>query len=281
MSAPRGILLASLLAAAAPALAQSPGGAWSDVPGRFRVDVGYFRIGSETVLRFNGAGRIGSDIDFERDLGVDADVDTFWVDATWRVGRRHQLELGYTSLNRERDGHTLTRDFQWGGETFNAGLSTSTETGSQILGGYYRFAVFRNERFEIGPTVGIGYLWLDARVRATGSITGPVGGGESRTLDRSASTGHLTGCVGGYATAWPLRRLALHADYLYIKVNPENSEASVTDGRLGANYYIFRNAGIGVQYKYYQYRYDRDILSAELGGEATYQGFQGFLSFLF
>jgi hypothetical protein len=96
-----------------------------------------------------------------------------------RVGRRHQLKLGFTGLNRARDGVELQRDFTWGGETYQAGLKASTSTDAEILGGN------------------------------------------------------------------------------------------------------FKNAGIGVQYKYNRYSYDRGILVSELGGEVTYEGFQVFLSFLF
>ena len=103
----------------------------------------------------------------------------------------------------------------------------------------------------------------------------------SRTLDRDASTGSITGAVGGYATAWPAKRLALRADFLYIKVKPENAEASVTDWRLGADYYFFRNAGLGVQYKYNQLPLRPRNPRHELGGEITFQGVQVFLSFLF
>lgn len=124
--------------------------------------------------------------------------------------------------------------------------------------------------------MGIGYIWLDARVQATGSIAGV-----SRTLDESASTGSMTGAVGGYANGWLTKRLVTRADFLYIKVSPGESEASVTDWRLGAGYYFFRNAGLGVQYKYNKYSYDRGILVSELGGEVTYKGFQVFVSFLF
>ena len=64
-------------------------------------------------------------------------------------------------------------------------------------------------------------------------------------------------------------------------MTPGSSEASVTDWRLGADYYFFRNAGLGVQYKYDRYSYDHGILVSKLGGEITYKGFQVFLSFLF
>jgi len=268
-----GLVAASLLAS--PVLAQSASGSWNGLPDRFRIDTGYFRLSADTQLRLNSPAG-GGDVDFEKDLGVNQDVSTFWLNGTWRVGRRHQLELGFTRLSRERDGFSLQRDFTWGGETYSAGLQANTTTGTDILGGYYRFAAYRNDRFEIGPTVGIGYLWLDARVRATGTVAGA-----SRTLDRAASTGSITGAIGGYATAWPKERFVLRADFLYVKVSPGDSDASVTDWRIGADYYFFKNAGLGVQYKYNQYSYDRGILASELGGQITYEGFQVFVSFLF
>jgi hypothetical protein len=64
-------------------------------------------------------------------------------------------------------------------------------------------------------------------------------------------------------------------------VTPGNTEASVQDWRLGADYYFFRNAGLGIQYKYNKYTYDRGILVSQLGGAITDQGVQVFLSFLF
>jgi hypothetical protein len=202
------------------------------------------------------------------------------VDGTWRVGRRHQLKLGFTRSNRDRANYSLQREFVWGGQTYEAGLDATTSGVLDILGGYYRFAAYRNDRFEIGPTVGIGYLWIEARIRATGTVSGP-GGSESRTLDEGASTSSVTGAIGAYAAAWPTRRLLIQGDFLYIKASPGNSEASVTDWRLAADYYVFKNAGLGAQYKYNRYRYDRAILSQELGGEVTAQGFQLFLTFRF
>jgi hypothetical protein len=272
-----GVLAGGLLVS--PAFAQSSSGTWNGLSDRFQIDTGYFRINADTVLRYNGEQGSG-DVDFEKDLGIDEQADTFWIEATWRLGRRHKLKLGYTKLDRDRADYTLQRDITWGGETYDAGLSASTSTGSDILGGYYRFALFRNDRFEIGPTIGVGYLWLNARVEATGTVSGP-GGSQSRSLDERASTGSITGAVGGFAQAWPAKRLTVYADYLYIKVTPEDTEASVTDWRAGANFYFGRHVGLGAEYKHYQYRYDRGILASELGGEITYAGFQLFASFLF
>ena len=260
---------------APPAFAQSSPGAWNGLPDRFRIDAGYFGLTAQTVLKFNGG-----DVDFEKDLGVDKNVNTFWVDGIWRVGRRHQLELAFTRTSRDRGNYTLTRDFTWGGQTYNAGLSATTSTGTDITGGYYRFAAYRNDRFEIGPTIGVGYLSVNASIQATGNVSGP-GGSQSRTLDRSASKGAITGALGGYTYGWLTKRLVTRADFLYIKVSPGHKTQSVTDWRIGADYYFFRNAGLGVQYKYNKYRATLEALSTELGGEMIYKGFQVFMSFQF
>jgi hypothetical protein len=273
-----GMFAASFLASSA--LAQTTPATWNGLPDRFQIDTGYFRLSADTVLRYNGPQGGSGDVDFEQDLGLDETVNTFWVDATWRVGRRHQLKLGFTKFNRDRGDYTLQRDFTWGGENYNAGLSATTTGQADVLGGYYRFAIFRNDRFEIGPTIGVGYLWLEARIQATGTVSGS-GGSETRTLDESASLGSITGAIGGYARVWPAKRLVLEADALYIKVGLEDAEASVTDWRLALDYYFTTSIGAGVQYKFNRYGYDRGILVSELGGEITYEGFQVFLTFRF
>ena len=257
--------------------APASGSALSD---RFQVDAGYFLIGANTVLRFDGPAGTEGDVDFEDDLGVDKDATTWWVDATMRLGRRHQFKFNYTSLDRDRVDYTLERSFTWGGQTYSAGLDASSSTGTDIIGGYYRFAVYRNERFEIGPAVGVGYLWLNAGIRATGTVSGP-GGTESRSLDEETSFGSVTGALGAYTNAWLTDRFVVRADYLYIKVTPNDDEASVIDWRVGADYYFLRHVGVGVQYKHYTYSYDRGVFESQLGGELEYAGLQAFASFLF
>ncbi len=234
--------------AASTTYAQAPA-TWNGLPDRFQIDTGYFRMDASTKLRFNGPQGGSGEIDFEDDLGLNPTVDTFWLDGRWRLGRRHQVQLGFTRSHRNVSEKTLERDFVWGGETYAAGMSASSYANANILGGYYRFAVFRNDRFEIGPALGVGYLSLEAGIEARGSVSGPGGTTETRTLDRSTSTGSITGAIGGYAEAWPAKRLVLRGDFLYVKVSPENSEASVTDWRLAADWYFSRNVGVGVQYK--------------------------------
>src|SRR5512143_933263 len=114
MKAVLGGLLAAILLVS-PASAESTSGTWNGLSDRFQIDTGYFRLTADTQLRYNGTPGSG-DVNFEKDLGVDGNVDTFWIDGTWRLGRRHQLKLSYTQLSRDRADHALERDFTWGGE---------------------------------------------------------------------------------------------------------------------------------------------------------------------
>jgi hypothetical protein len=181
--------------------------------------------------------------------------------------------LNYTRSSRQGDGRTLTRDVAWGDQVFTAGLTVESESSADITAGYYRFAIVRNDRSAIGPALGLGYLSLEATIRATGLVGG--------TRSRTGQMGSVTGDVGGYFEGWLGRRVVVRGDLLYIIIKPENSEASVTDGRLGVYWYPWRNVGLGAQYKYYKYRYERAALSTSLGGNLTYQGAQGYLSFVF
>ncbi len=272
-----GAALMALLAV--PACAESPAATGSDLPDRFQIDAGGFRIAADTNLTYNLGGQAGR-VDFENELDVPANATTFWLDATWRVGRRHQLKLGFTRSSRQGNGVELQRDITWGGQVFNAGLTATGETKADILAGYYRFALLRRDRFEIGPAVGFGYLWMSASIRATGTVAGAPGAA-SGTIERSGTTGSVTGDLGAYFNGWLSRRLVARGDLLYVLVKPGNSEASVTDGRLGLYWYPWRNVGFGAQYKYYKYRYDRGIASASLGGSLRFHGAQGYVSFLF
>ena len=257
------------------AMAQSSNAGSADET-KFQIDAGYFNLKADTTLNYTGPSGGSGQVSFEKDLGQDQVVNTFWVDSTWRIGRRHQLKLSYTQLSRENPNKTLQRDFVWGGETYNAGLTASSTSGAKVLGGYYRFAIVRNDQFEIGPSLGVGHLTLDAGIKATGTV-----GGRSRSLDNSTSTGAITGAIGAYTSARPAKNLALHADFLYIKVTLNNETASVTDWRLAADYYFSRHIGLGAQYKYNKYSMARGALSTELGGELTFEGAQVFVTFRF
>ena len=282
-----------IVAVAAPALAQAPADtkaaqassttktSWSDLPDRFQVDAGFFYVNLATKLTFQGTIGPADEVSFEKDLGVSDVASTYWLDTTLRLGRRHQFKLSYVSVTRDGDPRILTRDFIWNDEVYTAGLSASGSLGTNVLSAYYRLAVIKRDRFEIGPALGLGYLKLNARIAAQGSLTKPGGQIEAVSLDESGSLGVPTGDIGGFFNAWLSKRVVMRGDFLYIVVKPGEWEASVTDWRIGVDFYPWRHVGIGTQYKYNSFRYEQPVSEMNVSGEVKYKGLQVYASFLF
>jgi len=282
-----------MMAMAAPASAQAPADAktaqtsstaktsWNDLPDRFQIDAGYFRLNAASTLKLTGTLGGGTDVNFERDLGTPKTANTFWLDTTLRMGRRHQIKVGYINFTREGTPRTLTRSFTWNDKVYTAGLTATGSLETALFSTYYRFAIVKRDRFEFGPAAGLGYLKLTAAIGATGTFTKPDGQVSSVNYNDSGSLGVPTGDLGAFFNAWLAKRVVLRGDFLYIMVKPGDWDASVTDGRLGVDFYPWRHVGIGAQYKYNKYSYDRILTQAGLGGSVAYQGFQVYASFLF
>jgi hypothetical protein len=259
---------------AGPALAQPA--SYSDVPDRFRLEAGGFRIGASTSLTFNTAGLLTTPVDFER-LNVPEDATRFYIEGFWRPSRRHDLSLSWYRNRRDGDPKTVERDFTWGDRVITAGVSVTGRARSSYLSGVYRFAAYKNDRFEVGPALGIGFLWLEAGIRGQGGASAAAGE-VSGPFDISKSLAQPTGALGVYLYWWPIRRLLVRADLRYILVKPGDSEAALADARAAAVYHPWRNVGFGLQYTYTKFRYDRGLLSTELGGSLRYSGGQVVLS---
>jgi hypothetical protein len=255
---------------AGPASAQTA--AYSDVPQRFRLEAGGFRIGADTELTFNAIGTPKDPVNFES-LDLPTSATRFYVEGFWRPWRRHEFSLSWYRNARDGEANTAQRDFTWGEGLITAGATVSPHASSSYLSGVYRFAAYKNDRFEIGPSLGIGHLSVTAGFKGTATIETGLGN-VSVPFDIDKGLGQITGDLGGYFYWWPIRRLLVRADMRYIIIKPENSEASVADGRGAVIYHPWRNVGIGLQYTYTKFRYDRDIFSKELGGTLRYSGGQ-------
>ena len=251
----------------------------TDVPQRFSLEVGGFRATTQTNLRLNGADP-GDDVNFERDLNLPGTSTQAYLEGFWRLGRRHQVSLNWTRIKRDGGTLTLDEDIQWGDDVFRVGAQVKGSTDTDFLSGVYRFAVYKNEKFEVGPSLGLGHIWI------TAGLTGQAGiaGGEDEvirdiTVEGMASS--ITGDLGGYFYWWPGRRFLARGDFRYIAIGLDDADAAITEGRASLTWYPWSQVGIGAQYTYTKLRYDRDLLVTELGGVLQYDGLQILVSVAF
>jgi len=283
-------VLLTVVALAAPAAAQSTAPApptapaateakpaATDLPDRFQIDAGGFRVGADSTLQLNAGGLGGTDINFEKLLDLPANATTFWLNTYWRVAHRHMVNLNYTTISRSGNLVSASREFQWGQYLIGVGAGVQASLDSKYLAGSYRFAAYRNDRFEIGPLLGIGYLWLTAGVQANGSIT-VNGETQSRQISQSGTSGSATGDLGAYLTWTVARRFVLRGDLQYIKANLNHKEYALWDNRVGLDWYASRHVGVGVEYKYNSFSEQVGQDVAGLYGQYKYQGVQFYLT---
>src|SRR5262249_35234179 len=69
---------------------------------------------------------IGTDIDFEDDLGLKPDDTLIKARLSHFIGRRHELSLGYYELKRTGE-KTISGDIEFGGVTYPAGAGLRAE----------------------------------------------------------------------------------------------------------------------------------------------------------
>jgi len=280
-----------ILATVAPAIAQPPAEtppqpppareSWNNLPDRLRLDAGYAFLNFDTSLKLQGTGGPANEVNFERDIGVPRSADSYWLGATIRLSPRNHVKISYFNVERQGQPTTLTRDFTWEDGVYTAGFTATGQTGMELLSASFRFAIVRRDRFQIGLASGLGYLKLNAYLKAQGTLTGPNGRIESVSLDGGGELAAPTGGIGGFAEVWVAKRVVVRGDYVYIGIKPSNWEASVTDWRIAADIYPLRHLGFGVQYRSNEFRY---LLSEEdrtLGGTLKYNGVQIYASLLF
>jgi hypothetical protein len=271
--------LAVSLALAGSARAQEA--TFSDVPDTWRFEVGGFYIGAASNFTFNSPGVTPEGISFEQ-LGVPTDQTQLYVEGFFRPWRRHQFSLSWYGNSRDGSPQSLKREINWGGYTFATGATVTAHTSTDFFSGAYRFAAYKTDdnRFEIGPALGFGYLHITAAIQ--GEVGARLGGVQvSAPVDISKTLGSPTGDAGAYLYWWPLQRMQVRADFRYILVEPGNTKADITDGRGGLIYHPWKNFGLGVEYTYTRFVYNRTVLSTDLGGSLRYSGVQALITSAF
>lgn len=268
------VALASLIAflsATVPAQAQR---AETDVPQTLWLEAGGFRVASATRLSlFGEVSRPEDPIDFENAFEVPGTTTQGYLEGFWRAARRHQLSLGWQRIRRDGNGVTLETEIQWGDDVIEVGAAVQSTTDSDFLSGAYRFALFKNEKLEVGPAAGIGYTWITVALRAEWELTT---GGETRAtaIDSVSRQTSITGDLGGYLYWWPGQRWLVRGDFRFMALGLEEADAGITEGRASLTWYAWRNVGFSGQYLYTRFRYDRKRSTAGLNGNYQYDGLQ-------
>lgn len=134
----------------------------------FDVRVGAFFDNVSTKIKRETSGGVpGFEIDLEDVLGAPSTGTAIEIDALWRIGQHHRLELGYFELI--RDGRTtINDDITVGDVPFTAGSEVRSKIDYSSLRFTYTFYLMRDAQKELGVMVGLHLTELATNISAEG-----------------------------------------------------------------------------------------------------------------
>jgi hypothetical protein len=226
-----------------------------------------FRIGGffpkvDTHARADGNnGLLGTNIDFETDLGLDDSKTLPIVDMDWRLGYNHRLTLGYLDLSRDAT-NTLHASITWQGQVFPIATQVHSEFDSKILQFSYLYSFFHTPETEIAAGLGIHNANLKAQLNAVGTNTG-------LTATREAS-GNAPLPVLTFRAAQKFGpQIGAEFRYQWFGIKYGDYDGSLNVFNAAVSYYPWRNWGLEVGYNYS--KYDLKVSRDSWHGEANYK----------
>jgi len=231
---------------------------------RFAVWIGslFAEINSEIAL--NGSTLPGDGLDGENLLGLSPSETVIWGGAIWRFHKHNSLEFEYVELNRSHTGQPISDPIQIGDTTVQAGSRIDTAFDISLARLTYGFNFIADPRKTFAIKAGIHWLDTSATLQLSGNLTidgQPITVDPTIPIVEDASLGvplpHL-----GMAFAYAVTpKLALRLEGIGFAANYGDFEGSVIEGIADVQYWPWKNFGVGVGYRYFEFDVEDEDIS--------------------
>ncbi|HMN43319.1 MAG TPA: hypothetical protein PKE27_02030 [Povalibacter sp.] len=221
---------------------------------KFNVSLGVFFLDTETTMRLDGdAGRVGTEVNFGRELGLKSG-DRFRIDGYWRFFDRHKLRFMYFD-SKEGNTRTINRDIEFGDTTFPLNVEVRTDIKVEIFELAYEYSFLKRDNLELSGTIGLHNLSVKAGLHADASSNAGLGG-----LDlEEAADGDGPLPVVGLRGLWALNdHFYFDAQVQFFAVKFDNYDGNLQDYKLSFNWQPFEHFGVGLGYNDFSTRLDVD-----------------------
>lgn len=148
----RNIVVLFACLAACPVAAAAAEGAGEE---RVSVSLGLFITDRQTETRIDAeSGDPGSDVDLERDLGLDSTDSVFRIDGYLKFNDRHRIDASWFDLSRS-SSKQIDRDIEWNGELYPIDTTIGSVFDLNIYKVAYTWSFYRRDRGFIGASAGL------------------------------------------------------------------------------------------------------------------------------
>ena len=228
---------------------------------RFEIRLGAFNDNIESkIVRESSAGTPGSEIDLDDLLGISTQETVAQLDAIFRIGNYHRLEIGYFEIS--RNGATILQEpLTIGDEEFSIGATLESSFESEILRFGYAYSLMNDDQKELGVMAGLHYskfktviLDPDSGQQAASSVTTPL---------------PVIGVHGSVALG---QKTTLGARIQIFRMDFDQFEGSLNYATLDLQQHFGENFSIGLGYNYYAYKLSSKEDSSRGSLEVRHQG---------
>ncbi|MGO4221951.1 hypothetical protein AB4Y64_08855 [Lysobacter sp. TAF61] len=220
----------------------------------FSIRVAGYISKFDTQLRADGETVRGSDVDLDRDLGLDGDSTIGLISASWRPFEDHEFGISYyqDSFDSRR---TLNRDINFDGATYPASATVRSEYNLDAYELNYNWWAANNETWALGPRLGLIWYKVELDLSLVVDAGGNQGGAD---FDRQVSADIPAPTIGGSWRWTPAEDWRLYAEAGYFKANINDIDADVTFARGGVEWYPWESFGFMLDYTYNNIDADAD-----------------------
>jgi hypothetical protein len=217
---------------------------------RFQIGAGFFAAQTTTDIKLgkSSGGSIGSDIDFEKDLGFKREVQTFMANFQWRISRRWRMDFSYYQLNRS-SAKTLERTINFGDHTYNVSATVSSYFNNSIYRASLGYAILSKPTAELGLLIGAHTLQSSIGVGLT------AGGAGVAYNDNYNFTAPLPdfGLWGGIALS---KRLALNGEFDYLSIAAGQFKGEIVGYNASLTFKALKQLDLALGYTGFNFKID-------------------------
>ncbi|MET0654051.1 MAG: hypothetical protein ABWY94_00560, partial [Pseudoxanthomonas sp.] len=219
--------------------------AWAVEPlDTFSARIGGYVSTFDTEVRADGETSNGTDVDLERDLGLDEEDAIGYVGLTWRPWERHELGFSYYGTDLEGT-RVLERDINFDGEVYEASATVRTEFSVDAYEAYYVWWAASHDDWALGPRLGL--IWYRASIGL--QVTVDAGGEQGEGSASSSVSADLPAPTIGGSWRWtPADDWRISADAGYFAADINGIDANVTFGRAGVEWFPWDRVGFSLDY---------------------------------
>ena len=199
------------------------------------------------VYRPTKKNKIGVDLNLPNDsiqesLDGTEDQTTAMLDFRWRYTKNWSFQANYWTTSTD-SRETLTENFEFGGEVFQAGSFVGSGVDSSIARLFWGRSFFRKPNTDWG--VGLGLHWMEMDVFVEGQILAIPGPGLEFRRESASAVAPLPNLGIWYMYSWsPKWVLLTRLDWLDVTF--EEFSGSMFDASVGVNYQMSDHFGVGL-----------------------------------